>query len=151
MTHSAIRLADRVEGGLLGLLIGDALGVPYEFHQPHEIPLAHEIEFVPSPGFSRSHRGVPPGTWSDDGAQALCLLASLLKCDSLNLDNFAAKLLMWYQEGAFTPDNHVFDCGLQTRRAIHSVIEGVGPELSGPNGEYDNGNGSLMRSAIPVP
>jgi ADP-ribosylglycohydrolase len=25
---------ERLEGGLLGLLIGDALGVPYEFHPP---------------------------------------------------------------------------------------------------------------------
>jgi ADP-ribosylglycohydrolase len=29
---------DRIEGGLLGLLIGDALGVPCEFHSPREIP-----------------------------------------------------------------------------------------------------------------
>lgn len=69
-------LRERIEGGFLGLLIGDALGVPYEFHLPEAIPSAEAIEFVPPAGFSRAHPGVAPGTWSDDGAQALCLLAS---------------------------------------------------------------------------
>lgn len=138
-------LAERVEGGLLGLLVGDALGVPYEFYQPHQIPPFHEIDFVPPAGFSPAHRGVPPGTWSDDGAQALCLLASLLESNSLNLDDFALKLLMWYRDGFFTPDRRVFDCGLQTREAIQALIDGVSPESSGPNEEFDNGNGSLMR------
>jgi hypothetical protein len=31
-------LGDRIEGGIYGLLIGDALGVPYEFHEPEAIP-----------------------------------------------------------------------------------------------------------------
>lgn len=29
---------DRIKGGILGLIIGDALGVPYEFHPPEKIP-----------------------------------------------------------------------------------------------------------------
>src|SRR4051812_41328201 len=66
----------RLEGGLIGLLVGDALGVPYEFHPPGHIPAPEWIEFVPPEGFLRAHATVPPATWSDDGALALCLLAS---------------------------------------------------------------------------
>ncbi|MEO1603483.1 MAG: ADP-ribosylglycohydrolase family protein, partial [Pseudomonadota bacterium] len=29
---------DRLIGGLYGLLIGDAVGVPYEFHPPEDLP-----------------------------------------------------------------------------------------------------------------
>jgi ADP-ribosyl-[dinitrogen reductase] hydrolase len=29
---------EQIEGGLLGLLVGDALGIQYEFHQLEEIP-----------------------------------------------------------------------------------------------------------------
>lgn len=72
--------AERIAGGLIGLLVGDALGVPYEFHEADEIPPSAQIEFEPPAGFDRSHKGTPPGTWSDDGAQALCLLDSLLVC-----------------------------------------------------------------------
>jgi|SRR5277367_69049 len=145
MESFPVSCAERIQGGLLGLLIGDALGVPYEFHAPHQIPPASEIDFLPPPGFSASHFGVPPGTWSDDGAQALCLLESLLECDSLNLGNFAQKLVAWYSQGRCTTDGVVFDCGLQTRRAIQSLIRGVEPDVSGPREEDDNGNGSLMR------
>lgn len=79
-------LAERLEGGLLGLLIGDALGVPYEFYPPQALPPVAELEFTPPPGFRRSHASVSPGTWSGDGAQALALLASLLAQDTLDLD-----------------------------------------------------------------
>ncbi|MEO7001264.1 MAG: ADP-ribosylglycohydrolase family protein [Ktedonobacterales bacterium] len=71
---------ERLAGGLVGLLVGDALGVPYEFHSPENLPPAEQIEFTPPPGFMRAHAGTSPGTWSGDGAQALCLLDSLLTC-----------------------------------------------------------------------
>ncbi len=71
---------ERIEGGLVGLLVGDALGVPYEFSSPSELPTADRIEFEPPPDFRRAHSGTPCGTWSDDSAQALCLLDSLLTC-----------------------------------------------------------------------
>ena len=35
-----IRFRDRLEGGIFGLLVGDALGVPYEFYHPAKIPPA---------------------------------------------------------------------------------------------------------------
>ena len=34
-----------------------------------------------------------PGTYSDDGAQALCLLASLLACGKFDPDDFGRRLL----------------------------------------------------------
>jgi len=137
--------ADRIAGGLQGLLIGDALGVPYEFHEAEDLPPPDLIDFDPPDTFRRSHQGVPPGTWSDDGAQALCLLASLLDCDGLNLTNFAGRLLNWAAWGYLAVDGHVFDIGVQTQRALDCLRQGVPPERAGPAGEYDNGNGALMR------
>lgn len=135
---------DRIAGGLIGLLVGDALGVPYEFHSPGEIPPEDRIEFKPPAGFMRSH-SVPPGTYSDDGAQALCLLASLLECGRLDPDDFARKLLAWYDDGYCAVDNRVFDVGIQTRRAIRALKDGVPAREAGPSEERANGNGSLMR------
>ena len=138
-------LKDRLAGGLQGLLIGDALGVPYEFHSADDLPPLSGIDFDPPAGFRRSHDGVPPGTWSDDGAQALCLLASLIHCDGLDLTNFAGRLLNWAAWGYLAVDGQVFDIGLQTQRALNSLGAGVSPEKAGPAGEFDNGNGALMR------
>ena len=65
-----ISLRDRLAGAVWGHLVGDALGVPYEFDDP--VP-AEKVQLA------RKARGSqPPGTWSDDGALMLALLDSLL-------------------------------------------------------------------------
>lgn len=139
----------RIEGGLLGLLIGDALGVPYEFHQPHHLPSLEEIEFNPPAPFNRAHVGTPPGTWSDDGAHALCLLASLLECQRFDAEDFGRRLLRWYDEGYLAVDHRVYDVGITTSRALGNLRSGVPALQAGPTSESSNGNGALMR-ALPL-
>ncbi len=136
---------DKWKGGLYGLLIGDALGVPYEFHSAEEIPPYDNIEMKPPLGFRRAHSGVEPGTWSDDGAQALCLLDSLVTCGAFELKDFSDKLLAWYQNGTWAVDGVVFDIGIQTGEALNAYRTGEKLEKCGmlrPNGK---GNGALMR------
>jgi len=132
-------------GGLVGLLTGDAVGVCYEFHPPERLPSRALIDMVPPTGFRRSHAGVPIGTWSDDGAQALCLLASLIECGKFSLTDFAERLTQWMREGYMAVDGDVFDVGVQTAEALHNLADGVPPRESGGASEMDNGNGSLMR------
>lgn len=146
---AALSRQDRLRGGLFGLLVGDALGVPYEFHAAAAVPPPDRIDMVAPSGFKRAHPDVPPGTWSDDGAQALALLDALRRDPALDLRVFADNLLGWFQNGAFTPDGVVFDVGLQTRRAFQALQAGAEPARAGPAGESDNGNGSLMR-CLPV-
>lgn len=138
-------MRSRLEGGLLGLLIGDALGVPYEFHRPDEIPARDLIEMDPPIGFIRAHGDVPPGTWSDDGAQALCLLESLLETGGLDLHDLADRLQRWYRDGHMAVDGHVFDVGNQTLAALNALAARVPPDTAGPADVRSNGNGSLMR------
>lgn len=135
----------RIAGGLMGLLVGDALGVPYEFHPPAALPTAELLEMEPPEGFDRAHPGIRPGTWSDDGAQALILLDSLHRNRRFVLADFAQGLLQWRDEGRFAVDGRVFDIGMQTASALNRLRSGMAPELSGGDGERDNGNGSLMR------
>lgn len=137
----------RARGALYGLLVGDALGVPYEFNPPHRLPPLHEIDMTPPAGFARSHPRVPPGTWSDDGAQALALLDSLLTRGRLDLDDFAQWLIDWYRNGRYAVDGDVFDVGIQTSAAIERLERGVPPHEAGGTRERENGNGSLMRVA----
>ena len=66
-------LSDRLEGALIGLLVGDAFGVPYEFRTPAQLRSAELVW--------RGHGTYdqPAGTWSDDGSLTLALLDSLLE------------------------------------------------------------------------
>ena len=132
----------RIEGGIVGLLVGDALGVPYEFEKP--LPL-DQIEFTPPPGHWHAWPGTPPGTWSDDGSQALCLLDSLLTCGRLDPDDLGRRLLRCHTEGFRWVDGRVFDTGNTTAEALYALRAGKPALEAGPTHEGSNGNGSLMR------
>ena len=136
---------NRLKGGLYGLLIGDSLGVPYEFHPASAIPSRELIDMTPPARFRRSHAKVKPGTWSDDGALALCLLDSLIEKEGLDLANLAAKFLAWGRDGYLAVDAQVFDIGNQTSRALDNLKNGMSPETAGPHDVRSNGNGALMR------
>lgn len=138
-------LRSRLRGAVYGLLVGDALGVPYEFSAASELPALDLIEMEPPAGFERAHQGVPIGTWSDDGAQALHLLRVLLDGDAEIESRFATGLMAWANAGDLTPDGRIFDIGIQTQEAIRRLDRGVPPNQSGPGEVRNNGNGSLMR------
>lgn len=135
----------RIKGGLYGLLVGDALGVIYEFHSADSIPPFEEIEMTPPDNFNKTYPNVKAGTWSDDGAQALCLLNSLLENGRFSLTDFSMKLLAWYDTGLWAVDNVVFDVGIQTSEALNTFRNGVSPEMCGNVRPDGKGNGALMR------
>lgn len=137
--------ANAAIGGLVGLLVGDALGVGFEFKNPNQIPSRAEIEMTMPVKFRRTWSHVLSGTWSDDGAQALCLLASLIERGSFSLTDFADRLMRWLDKGYFAVDGDVFDVGSQTARALDRLRDGAPPLESGGASDWDNGNGSLMR------
>lgn len=136
---------DQLLGGLYGLLIGDAVGVPYEFHRAESLPPLEQLEMVPPDNFPRSYAKVLPGTWSDDGAQALCLLDSLVNCKRMDLHDFSQRLWDWYDKGLWAVDQHVFDVGVQTAHSLRAFHQGTAPEQAGNIIPEGKGNGALMR------
>ena len=129
---------------MLGLLVGDALGVPYEFSPPAKLPPPSQLEMTPPAHWLPAHF-VANGTWSDDGATALALADSLLDCDGLDLEDLARKIADWQDDGRYAVDGRVFDVGVTTADAIGRFQLGVAAREAGPDNEMANGNGSLMR------
>lgn len=140
--------ASKKKAGLLGLLLGDAAGVPFEFNSPEVIASLPEgaIDFPPrlSPEFNRAHLTAPEGAWSDDGAMALALLDSLTQKEGLDLADLSARFLAW-KGGEYAPGGIIFDMGNQVRKGLARIEKGEDPSRAGPALETDNGNGSLMR------
>ena len=136
---------DRIAGGLYGLLIGDALGVPYEFYEAEKLPPCDEIEMIPPAGFRKTYQEVEAGTWSDDGAQALCLFQSLLDQNGFCLEDFSDRVLSWYEDGVWAVGGEVFDVGIQTAYALRGYKNGLLPEECGMLNPDGKGNGALMR------
>lgn len=137
---------------LYGALLGDACGVPYEFKAAYHLPSLELIDMVPPAGFIRSYPNIKPGTWSDDGALLLCLLQSLMQNstdETVYVQDFAHRALGWARYGFLAVDYNVFDIGNQTRRAIDEIEYGI-RALDRTDGDFANGNGSLMRGLAPA-
>ncbi len=134
-----------MHGALWGLLVGDALGVPFEFHDPDALPPQTAIGPDLPVGFQRSHTAAPKGAWSDDGAHALCLMESLLACGELDTRDLLSRMSRWFREGHLAVEGIVFDIGNGTREALVAFDSGCDPERCGSDDELANGNGSLMR------
>jgi ADP-ribosyl-[dinitrogen reductase] hydrolase len=100
---------------------------------------------TPAPaGFRRAH-GVASGTWSDDGAQALCLLASLIDKGQFDLEDFVRRLIGWVSEGQMAVEGRVFDVCAQTLAALRAIRDGAGMlESASPRSNMNNA-GSLFR------
>ena len=115
---------------VIGLAIGDALGVPYEFKKRGTFLCKDMV------GYKTHHQ--PKGTWSDDTSMVLATLDSLKSNDGkiVPTDMFE-RFNRWLQNSDYTPFGEVFDAGIATCKALKT-----GKPQSG---EYDNGNGSLMR------
>ena len=136
---------DQLKGAIYGLLVGDAVGVSYEFLLAEQLPAYDQIEMLPPNNFAKTYPHIPVGTWSDDGAQALCLLDSLLYKNKMDTEDFMKRICNWYQCGYMAVDFQVFDVGVQTAEAIRNYLSGV-PLLQVANNDVlANGNGSLMR------
>lgn len=133
---------DIVRGGILGLAVGDALGVPVEFKSRAQLANKPVKGMV---GFGTHEQ--PAGTWSDDASLALCTAESL--CGGYNLHSMSRTFVNWLNEAYWTPYGRVFDVGHTTRNAIIRLEQGFNPEDAGLTEENDNGNGSLMR-ILPV-
>ena len=128
-----------IKSVMLGHAVGDALGVPVEFCTREELdanPVTDMRGFGTYP--------YPAGTWSDDTSMSLCTLEAMSHED-WNLSRIMDNFVKWIDKGEFTPTGVCFDVGSTTERAITSYKRGASAHECGLRGEFDNGNGSLMR------
>lgn len=130
--------------GMLGLIVGDALGVPVEFMSRTELmknPVTGMREY------GTHHQ--PRGTWSDDSSMSLAELDSIRTVGTIDYTDMMERFSRWCMYGEYTPFGEVFDIGMATSRALMNYAKGIAPLESGGKTEWDNGNGSLMR-ILPV-
>lgn len=131
----------KVRDGVLGLCVGDALGVPVEFRSREELAATPLTDMI---GYGSHNQ--PPGTWSDDSSLAFCFMESAADCGGVDLYDIADKFTGWLYKTRWTPHGRVFDVGIATARAIERLNdEIIRPDMAGGRSENSNGNGSLMR------
>lgn len=127
--------------GLMGFVVGDAVGVPLEFKSRKELLERPVTKMI---GYGTHNQ--PEGTWSDDTSLLIATIDSInAKCD-IDLVDIANKFVSWKNHAEYTPYREVFDIGNTCRITISKYDEErIEPTQCGLKGINDNGNGSLMR------
>ncbi|MGH7680410.1 MAG: ADP-ribosylglycohydrolase family protein [Candidatus Eiseniibacteriota bacterium] len=132
-------LRDRYRGTLLGLAVGNALGLPVESWPRAEIRRRYpkgvrEID--------ATELKLP---WDDDLSQAVMLAEAILEHDTLQHDDLAARLMKW-------DESNGRGMGNQTRAVINALRNGISPSEAArivweSDGGSPAGNGAVMRCA----
>lgn len=133
--------------GMMGLVVGDALGVPVQFMTREEIR-NRDAGFVTGMEAGGVYN-MPEGTWSDDSSMALATLASIIEKKEANPADIMMRFVKWELKGEYTPFGEAFDQGNTCSNAIKKFSKLPDIKSCGVTGEYANGNGALMR-ILPV-
>src|SRR5574344_2111378 len=132
---------ESIKGGLIGFIVGDALGVPIEFIERNKLkakPVNEMLEY--------GTHNVPIGTWSDDTSMTIATLDSLLEVGEIDYDDIMKKFAEWYGQSKYTATGILFDIGISTQQALYNYMNyGIEPTKCGGTSYNSNGNGSLMR------
>ena len=134
------QLKKTMYNGVIGMAIGDALGVPVEFRERDTYTISN---------MTTGTHGQKPGTWSDDTSMTLATLDSIREKKCVNYEDIMNKFCNWLHNGKYTVRGDVFDVGVTTINAINNYISGKPVMDCGEKAIYSNGNGGLMR-ILPV-
>lgn len=127
--------------GLIGFVVGDAMGVPLEF-TPREELLKKPITKM----IGNGTYNLPAGTWSDDTSMMIATIDSINAKNGIDLKDIALKFSAFKNHASYTATGEVFDIGNTCKMAIDKFDENrEDPTLCGIDDINANGNGSLMR------
>ena len=133
--------------GIMGVVVGDALGCPVQFLTREEIK---KVVFGGVTGMEAGGvYNMPEGTWTDDSSMALATLVSIRELGKVDLNDIMVRFIDWYEDGEYTPFGEAFDMGNTCSMAIENYEREKNPLTCGGTSTHSNGNGSLMR-ILPV-
>ena len=129
--------------GVMGVVVGDALGCPVQFMSREEIADRPQGSVAGMEGYGTYN--MPVGTWTDDSSMALVTLSSIIDKGEADPVDIMTQFVKWEFEGEYTPFGEAFDEGNTCSTAIYSFRNVPDIKACGCTGERSNGNGSLMR------
>ena len=141
---------DIVRDGLMGLAVGDALGVPVEFLDRQTVRNINITEMVgledKLPFQSRWGQMIPSGSWSDDTSMTISAMETITKDKGeIKYDHIMDSFLDWWFGKKYTSLGTPFGLGGVVGKALDSYSRGIPALDCGGKDFKDNGNGSLMR------
>lgn len=158
---------ERYEGALLGHVNGDSLGAPFEIknatqifselqkigglkHIPYQRAIDGVLRKTLSDLSPEQINNLPPGFWTDDTAEMLCLAETIISERGFSEEEFFLNLQHWLKDGKFNPKGfeHIYmGTGPNTTKILSNNIRDL-TTLDGCN-DKETSNGALMRT-LPI-
>ncbi len=139
---------DKIKGSLYGLLVGDALGVPYEFRDAAYLARLPGIDMLPPINHVRTYKDAKAGTWSDEGAMALCMMNTLNDCHTFKPEFYMRQLVSYQTQGLYTVNHHVFGCTRHFEQVIKNYLDGG--KLFQLDEKMDSRDSSTLARMLPL-
>lgn len=118
----AEELLDRFRGCMLGLAVGDALGMPVEGLTRDQIrDCLGEVREMVAPDQDHFHCGLSPGQYTDDTEQTLLLAETIIEAGFFDVERFASKLADWGRCWIADPSKNR-GVGWTSRTAIQELL-----------------------------
>ncbi len=136
-------LQNQYKGCLVGLAVGDALGMPFEFWKREDVIQCLKVTTLDMN--IKTNREMPAGFYTDDTSLMLCLAASLVE-KGFDLEDQFKKYTNWLLKGYQTPFGYTYGVGQHTFKVLTRGKMRNTETLKG-QGEYEGGNGTLMKTA----
>ncbi len=130
-----------IKDGLIGLAVGDAMGVPLQSIERKRLfndPVTSMIGY--------GSYDVPEGVWSTYTSMTLATMDSIIKCGKINFDDMASRFCNFVGKGEYTAIGKAFDISTTTKKALNRYLKIQGDAVKCGLTDIDsNDNGSLIR------
>lgn len=133
---------DIVINGIMGFIIGDALGVPLEFKKRDLFKNNTVTDMI------SSDRIGSKGVWSDDSSMVIATMKSIIdNKGKINYESIMDNFILWVSNKDFIATDKAFGIGRATFLALGNYHNKRYEKITdcGMKGFNYNGNGSLMR------
>jgi len=133
---------DIVINGIMGFIIGDALGVPLEFKKRDLFKNNKVTDMI------SSDRIGSKGVWSDDSSMVIATMKSIIdNKGKINYESIMDNFILWVSNKDFIATDKAFGIGRATFLALGNYHNKRYEKITdcGMKGFNYNGNGSLMR------
>lgn len=156
-----IDLKTRFNNSIYGVVLGDVLGVPFQFYSKEFLPSSLRTDNLDRKAlmFSEHKRsfyssGINFGTFSDDTSLTLATIDAFCSIghipDNNDYKTIISRFTDWYEFGAYTQTGFAWDIGNRTEHIMEYYSKYANPILKVDKTDNNSGNGALMRFA-PIP
>lgn len=125
--------------GIIGSIVGDAVGTPVELMTREEIRANGGISDMSEGGAFATEKG----EWGDDGSLLLATYDSLNK--GYNLNDIMESYRAWYRDGVYSALGRAIDVGPTIIKSIKKYDDGLDACDCGECDNRYSGNGALLR------